>query len=71
MDTIKNHGSSETVQADVIIYCSILMNEYESVTRYTRGCNNFHTCLYHVLHIRLLIYVPREPGALPFNKKKK
>lgn len=48
----------------------LLMNEYESVTRYTSGCNNFHTCSYHVLRIRLLIYVPREPGALPFNKKK-
>lgn len=66
MDTIKYHGSSET---EIITSRAILI----------RMRNQVHvdvmisiSCLYHTLYIRLqsLIYVPREPGALPLNKKK-
>jgi len=66
MDTIKYHGSGET---EIITSRAILI----------RMRNQVHvdvmisiSCLYHTLYIRLrsLIYVPREPGALPLNKKK-
>lgn len=61
MDTIKYHGSGET---EIITSRAILI----------RMRNQVHvdvmisiSCLYHTLYIRLrsLIYVPREPGALP------
>lgn len=69
MDTIKYHGSSETQIG--FTCCSILIR--------MRICNQVHVdviisiCmrLYHVLQsLQSLIYVPREPGALPLNKKK-